>query len=59
MIYKIRTELEQGIALLAEAEEALKAGSLDAGKLSRLEQLSSCNRCDGYIEKAGSVQGKV
>ena len=41
MIYKIRTELEQGIALLAEAEEALKEGSLDAGKLSRLEQLSS------------------
>ena len=41
MIYKIRTELEQGIALLAEAEEALKKGSLDAGKLSRLEQLSA------------------
>ena len=41
MIYKIRTELEQGIALLAEAEEALKAGSLDAGTFSKLEQLSA------------------
>ena len=41
MIYKIRTELEQGIALLAEAEEALKKGSLDVGTFSRLEQLSA------------------
>ena len=41
MIYKIRTELEEGVRMLAEAEEALKKGSLDAGKLSRLEQLSS------------------
>ncbi|MFH1065865.1 MAG: hypothetical protein V1734_05155, partial [Nanoarchaeota archaeon] len=41
MIYKIRTELEQGIKLLAEAEDALKADSIDAARLSRLEQLSA------------------
>ena len=41
MIYKIRAELEEGVKLLGEAEDALKAGSLDAAKLSRLEQLSS------------------
>ncbi|MEK6864245.1 MAG: hypothetical protein AABX27_03060, partial [Nanoarchaeota archaeon] len=47
MIYKIRQELEEGVKLLAEAEKALKCDSigtafcLDAGTLSRLEQLSS------------------
>ena len=43
MIYKIRAELEEGVKLLGEAEDALKAGSLDAAKLSRLEQLSASN----------------
>ncbi|MDI6738721.1 MAG: hypothetical protein QME12_09520, partial [Nanoarchaeota archaeon] len=41
MIYKIRQELEAGVKLLAEAEDVLKEGSLDAARLSRLEQLSS------------------
>ena len=41
MIYKIRTELEEGIKLLAEAEDALKGDSIDAARLSMLEQLSS------------------
>jgi len=41
MIYKLRTEFEQGLALLAEAEQALKSDKIDSGMLSRLELLSS------------------
>jgi len=58
MRYTIQTELEQGLALLAEAEEALKAENIDASRLSRLEQLSAPTDAMAILRKQAAYRDR-
>jgi len=58
MVYKLRTELEQGLALLAEAEQALKSDRIDAGTLSRLELLSSHDEAMFILRRQSAYREK-